>query len=74
MGKSLISIDTIVPSKLTFSDVFVLCLTFSNDAFCSGFSVISVNAGNIKFVLYLTAEEMMEGKLNILAPIVMLKR
>jgi len=39
-----------------------------------GFSVISVNAGNIKFVLYLTAEEMMEGKLNILAPIVMLKR
>jgi hypothetical protein len=47
---------------------------FSNDAFCSGFSVTSVNAGNIKFVLYLMAEEMMEDKLNILAPIVMLKR
>jgi hypothetical protein len=33
-----------------------------------------VNAGNIKFVLYLMAEEMMEDKLNILAPIAMLRR
>ena len=33
----------------------------------SGFNVINVKHGNIKFVLYLMVEEMMVDKLNILA-------
>jgi hypothetical protein len=34
----------------------------------------NVNVGNIKFVLYLMEEGTMEDKLNILAPIAMLRR
>jgi hypothetical protein len=41
---------------------------------CSGFNVISVKLGNIKFVLYLMVEETMVGKLNTLAQIAIYKR
>lgn len=41
---------------------------------CSGFNVINVKHGNIKFVLYLMAEEMMVDKLNILALTAIFKR
>lgn len=41
---------------------------------CSGFNVISVKRGNIKFVLYLMVEEMMVDKLNTLAQIAIYKR
>lgn len=34
---------------------------------CSGFNVINVKHGNIKFVPYLMVEEMMVDKLNTLA-------